>query len=186
MAKSPTRKKRKAKIDSETADQINQAIETAVDYVNKWKRKELINIVTSPDKSAGLPVCVPIKKNAYIIGKHGLTKDDNIWRLTEANTNQSHLFVYRSSAVVYSICTQTGKPKLAQDILKCNQDIIRLQTRLEEFKYLSDKAKRKKDKDYWRLDYYTIMTESAEFDIIDAKNQLEKSINLAKYFKIWE
>jgi hypothetical protein len=186
MAKSPTRKKQKAKLDSKTAVQLDQAINQAVEYVNSWKRKELINIVTGPTPRDSIPVCVPVKKDTYIIGNHGLTKTAGEWRLTEANSAKTYSFVYRSSAVVYSICSQIGKPQLAQDILERNQDIIRLQNRLEEFRYLQDKAKRKKDKDYWRLDYYNIMSESAEFAIVDAKNQLEKSLNLAKYFRIWE
>lgn len=185
MAKLPTRKKRKAKLDPETTVQLNTAIDHAVEYVKLWKRQELINIVTNPPKTNSLPVCIPIKKDTYVIGNQGLTKSDNVWHLTEANTKKSHLFVHRSSAVVYAICTQIGKPKLAQEILNHNQDLIRLQTKLNEFKYLQDKARRRKDKDYWRLDYYNIMLESVEFDIVDAKIQLEKSLNLAKYFKVW-
>lgn len=184
MAKSLTKRKQRVKADPATTANVNQAIDAAVDYVKTWKRKELISLATNPPTNA-LPVCIPVKKDAYVIGRHGLKKDNSVWTLHTQDFRESYEFVYRSSAVVYSICSQTGRRKLAQEILTSNQEILRLQTRLTEFQYLFDKARRKKDKDYWRLDYYTIMIESAEFAVIDAKNELEKSINLAKYFKIW-
>lgn len=185
MAKSPTKRKQRVKADPTTEANVNQAINAAVNYVKSWKRNELITLASNPPKNT-LPVCIPVKRDAYVIGRHGLKKDNGLWTLHTQDYNESHEFVYRSSAVVYSICSQTGRKKLAQEILNSNQEILRLQRRLQEFQYLFDKARRKKDKDYWRLDHYTIMMESAEFAVIDAKNELEKSINLAKYFKIWE
>lgn len=167
-------------------NQLNTAIDQAVEYVDQWKRKELFSFAINPPKSDTIPVCIPIGKNTYVIGSFGLKKNDTVWTVTSADRRVNYNFMTRSSAVVYSICVQTGRKKLAQDILDRNNDLFRLQNRLVEFQYLQAKAQKKKDKDYWRLDYYTIMAESAEFAIIDAKNQLEKSLNLAKYFKIWE
>ena len=184
MAKSRTKKKPQHQITEEDTQIIKQTIEKAVSYVTEWKRKQLVSLALKPDPKT-IPVCIPITKTDYVIGQYGLKRVPNkYWQIHNSITGKEDRFVNRTSAVVYCICEQTGKPKLAKEVLEYNSQLLRMYSRLEEFKYLQDRACKKKD--YWRVDYYTIMAESAEFAIHDAKNQLEKSINLAKYFRIWE
>ena len=54
---------------------------------------------------------------------------------------------------------------------------------VDGFAIKKDRARRKKD--HWRFDHFDIMQCAAEFELEDARNQLEKTIHLAKYFKIW-
>lgn len=182
MAKQSTRKKSGKKFPPEQVDEIKQSIQRAVEYVDNWKRNQLINLALAPSKN--LPIFVPVRKDAYLIGHFGLKRDNGLWEVCNTYTDETKIFNYRTSAIVYSICSQTGRVKLAQEIAKHDDKILRCKERVELFRLRKESAKKRQD--YWRFDYFYIMCNSAEFELEEAKIQLEKTLNLAKYFKIWE
>ena len=183
MAKSSTRKKSKNKpeITPEQIAQAEQGVEQAIKYINDWKRRELFSLATTPTKE--LPVCIPINKDAYLIGRLGLKRHGNKWIVIDSTDNAEYLFIKRSTAIIYSLCTQTGRQKLARNILQHESSVIKISEDVETFKFRKETAQRKRD--YWRVDHFDIMENSAAHKLEAAKNQLEKSLQLAKYFKIW-
>lgn len=183
MAKSSTRKKSKNKseITPEHVAQAQQGIEQAIKYINDWKRRELLTMVTTPSKE--IPVCVPIKKDTYLIGRMGLKRNGTKWTVIDSIDSAEYQFTKRSTATIYSLCNQTGRMKLAQKILQNESAVIKIAEDVETFKFRKETALRKQD--YWRFDHFYIMENSAAYKLEAAKNQLEKSLQLAKYFKIW-
>lgn len=183
MAKSLTRKKSKVKtaVLPEQIANIKQQVDKAVQYVDNWKLREIQRMATS--QKGPIPICVPIGKTAYIVGLYGVKKDGLIWTTIDSRDNSIHNFSRRASAIVYTLCDQTGHRRLAKDILQHDTDVIKITEELETLTYKKSRALTKKD--YWRLDHFHIMSSSAEFRLDDAKHQLEKSMHLAKYFKIW-
>jgi hypothetical protein len=183
MAKSSTRKKSKNKpqITSEQIAQAELGVEQAIKYINDWKKKELFSLATTPSKD--LPICIPIKKDAYLIGRHGLKRHGDKWVIIDSADSVEYLFIRRSTAIIYSLCTQTGRQKLAHKILQHESSVIKITDDVETFKFRKETARRKHD--YWRVDHFDIMENCATYKLEAAKNQLEKSLQLAKYFKIW-
>jgi hypothetical protein len=183
MAKSLTRKKSKVKtaaLPQQVAD-IKQQVDRAVQYVDNWKMRELQRMATN--QKGPIPICVPIGKTAYVVGLYGVRKDGLIWTTINSRDDSTHSFSRRASAIVYTLCNQTGHKRLAKDILQHDTNVIKITEELETLSYKKSRALSKKD--YWRLDHFDIMSSSAEFRLDDAKTLLEKSMHLAKYFKIW-
>jgi len=182
MAKYSTKRKFKYKAQREEIDLVEQNVNQTVNYINDWKRKELVHLALY--KSNKTPVCIPISKNSYLIGKFGMRKTESTWILTNLVEEKNYEFSKRSSAVLYAICYQVGRYKLANEIMLYDSDVLRLRDQSEILKYKLENAIAKKD--HWRIDYFNILSTRASFRLQDAKNQLEKTTNLAKYFKIWE
>lgn len=182
MAKSPTRKKSKPKATPEHMAQVKQGIEKAVKYINDWKQRELHSMAMN--QRTAIPICVPISKTAYLVGRFGVKKHGNVWQVKDSRDMSEYLFGQRSTAIAYALCTQTGHIKLARELLQHDASVARLTEQLTTYVHKRTGAQRKKD--YWRVDHFDIMTSTAEFQLEDAKNQLEKTLHLAKYFKIWD
>lgn len=184
MAKSPTRKKSKTKtvITPEHVAEAQQQVEQAIKYINDWKRQELFNMVKARP-SRETPICIPINQNTYLIGQAGLKKTGSRWTIIEGPEGAEHSFTKRSTAIIYTLCKQTGRQKLADKILQHETKVTKVTEDVETFRFRKDSAIRKRD--YWRVDYFDIMENCAAYKLESAKNQLEKSLQLAKYFKIW-
>jgi hypothetical protein len=183
MAKSSTRKKSKNKpqITSTQIAQAEQGVVQAIKYINDWKRRELLSLATTPSKD--IPICIPIKKDAYLIGRLGLKRRGDKWVVIDSVDNAEYLFIKRSTAIIYSLCTQTSRQKLACKILQHESSVIKITDDVETFKFRKETARLKRD--YWRVDHFDIMENCATYKLEAAKHQLEKSLQLAKYFKIW-
>ena len=181
MAKSPTRKKSKAKASPEHMAQVKFGIQQAVDYVNDWKQRELHSMAMN--QKTQIPICVPISKTAYLVGRFGVKKIGTMWQAKDSRSLLEYNFSRRTTAIVYTLCEQTGHAKLARDLLHHDTNVVKLTEQLELCVIKKDRARRKKD--MWRFDHFDIMHCAAEFELEDARNQLEKTIHLAKYFKIW-
>lgn len=183
MAKSFTKRKSRTKAKPEQIAQIEESVFRAVEYVKEWKRREIFNMAFNPKKGE-LPVCVPIKKDAYLVGQHGIKRVGRIWELTDATSERVLYFTSKSTAIVYSVCYQTRYLKLAQDLKTQDYEVLQLTEDIEQMNYSIARARRKKD--WWRVDHFTNLISHAEARLQEARDRLEKTINLAKYFKIWE
>jgi len=184
MAKLSTRKKSKTKhkLPPEQLAQVDHGVTQVVKYINDWKKKELFQLAANP-KPGTIPICIPVGKTSYVVGRYGVMKEGAVWAAVNSSNNDRYNFSRRATAIVYTLCEQTGHRKLAQSILHHDANVIKIAEELEAYTYKKECASRKRD--YWRVDHFNIMAASAEFRLSDAKNQLEKSIQLAKYFKIW-
>lgn len=158
---------------------VEESVSRAVEYIGSWKRRELEALATQ-GKTA-IPICIPISKTAFVVGKYGVKKADRTW--TVSNGSDQYEFSSRLTALLYALCKQTNYKKVATDILTHDTIVIKLVDQLNILTYHKQIAKRKKD--YWRYDHYYIMISDVEMRLAEAKNQLEKSIDLAKYFKVW-
>lgn len=183
MAKSSTKRKPRVKPDPGQLAQVKQGVVNAVQYITQWQKHELISLSMS-QKPGALPVCIPVAKDTYVVGKYGLKRVGKFWQVSSTHSEHKLHFSKRSTALIYLLCIQTKYPKLASEILQQESSIIKLLEELEHYSYSLEKSKRKRD--WWRVDHFTNLTSNVEFKLLEARNQLEKSIDLAKYFKIWD
>ena len=181
MAKysTPKKSKNKTPITTEHYNAIEKTVNDAVTYIDHWARKELLALASSDVDS---PLCIPISKTDYLVGKFTVKQIKDLWTVTNVNNNTEIVFSSKAAAVIYSLCEHKEQHKLAKEILKYNTDIIKLSDDL--LIYLHHKKSAKIKHDTWRIDHFYIMEHSARYKLQDARNQLEKILRLAKYFKI--
>ena len=188
MVKSRTPRKSKIKY-SGTPEQkqqlaeVTQAVNNAASYVKHWKLKELAAMAESKNS---VPTCIPFGRHGLLIGKHVVKPSVNAgeWELLEYNKDYSRFFNSQTSAVAFALCKQTGRIRLAEEIIAKEHKLSELQNKMDNFRYNLANAYKKKD--YWRIDLFSILSENMGMRLEDAKNQLHKTLNLTKYFNIWE
>jgi hypothetical protein len=183
MAKSSTKRKYRVKAALEQVEQIEKRIDQAVQYIGDWQRRELISIALNKQPKS-LPICIPIKKDTFVVGQYGLKRTGKLWEVTSSTSEKILYFSRRLTGLVYLLCLQTNHFKLAKEILQYDNKILLLTEEVEIFRHSIERARRKKD--WWRYDLFINLVTHVEFQLEDTKNQLEKSIVLAKYFKIWD
>ena len=181
MAKHSTPKKIKNKMHV-TNDQtacVEDTVNKAVWYVNNWTKKELLSIMTNKSIS---PLCIPAGKSGYLVGKFKVKPINDFWVAQDMFNDSKNFFTSKTVAIIYALCDYQGYSKLANEILKYNAELIKILEDLAIYSRLKKSAKLKGDT--WRFDHYSIMETSATFKFEDVKRQLEKSLHIAKYFKI--
>lgn len=182
MAKSSTLKKSENKlslVNDEKYLHVEKTINKTVLYIKQWTRNELLELLENENST---PLCVKINNSKFLIGKFLIKQSGIFWTVQELFTNKKHIFSSRTVAVIYSLCECKHYSKLALEILRHNTNIINLSEDLILYRHLKNTAKNKHDT--WKIDHYTIMESSIRYKLKDAKIHLEKSLHLAKYFKI--
>lgn len=183
MAKFFTKRKSRTKVQPEQIQQLSQSIDQAVQYVSDWQRKELINM-SMAQTADSLPICIPVGRDRYVVGSYGLQRQAALWQVTKADQIEPVYFSTRSTALLYLLCVQTRHKNLAKEIQQYDTAIIKLREDYDLYTNRLQKARKKKD--YWRVDHLVNRSSDIECKLNEAKNQLRKSIDLAKYFKIWD
>lgn len=180
MAKSYfKRKSRKNKPAAEAVDLIKTQIDTTVEYVRRWQQQELSLLAYNNND----PICVSAGKNKYIVGRFGIANYNGIWYSIDTRNDTERQFAYRQSAVLHALCDLKGQLRLAEDIFKYDNEVLKISNDITIYNYRIQTAG--KSKDFWRLDYFNILQQTAQYKLEESKKRLQKSIDLAKYFKIW-
>lgn len=184
MAKYFTVKKQKNKslITKKQVAQIDATINSTVAYIEKWTKKEFLSMVTQTSLT---PICVLVSDSEYLISKFKIKLINGTWVACHLFNSNRYIFSSRSIAVIYVICEHRGYYKLAEEILRHNTSMLNIIEDLKIYSYRKNAAAQKNDS--WQFAHYAIMEDSAKYKLEDTKKLLEKSLNLAKYFKIqWE
>jgi hypothetical protein len=113
----------------------------------------------------------------YPVGKH-------TWRVLDNNQELVHDFSRKLSAVFYCLTTQLNKLNLARSILTADTAVGKLE--LDQDYYMYSIKNYAKKQDFFRVDLAKLRYIQAEHELRFANQELEKTINTAKYLKVQE
>jgi hypothetical protein len=103
------------------------------------------------------------------------------WRVTDGD-QQLFDFFNRKDAIYYCIALHKQKIQLAKDIQHCDSLLNRLEFDASLYRQRYKKAQAKGDA--WGEEYYSARYTETMDRIEQAKKELRKSLNLAKYIKL--
>jgi len=162
---------------------VEQAVDEAVRRVKHWTRKELEILLNRKNSQEKIPIIVQIDKHCFLVGNYACLNKDDHWYLIYRNNDQELQFQEKNSAVFYAICYQTNRYQLAEQILKYDNDILRLKIKADLYRMRYDKSiKTKKHTDAGNI--YSCRYYETRARILRAQGLLEKSLKLAKYFNL--
>jgi hypothetical protein len=183
MAKSRTAKKSKIKhqaeklVREETVKTVTDLVST---YVKSWARAEAHRIIHTDT----VPIIMPLK-NGYQVGKHQVAKNRNLaWELHNYHGEVIEQFLDVRSAVAYSILYQLKRFKPADDILAADYRLSKLEADFQHYSRCMQAAGKRKD--YTTIDILAARYYDAQFLLPQARNELEKTLRMNKYLKVWE
>jgi hypothetical protein len=181
MAVSRTRKKfpnkKKAPV---TSQQMEKATDIVSGYVKHWAKEEANRLL----KTENTPIIVPTK-TGYKVGKFTLTRQPaDYWIVTDINNEHPIAFAEKRAAVLYCINYQLRKFTTAQDILLKDQSFAKLNTDYMYYEHCIRQAVKRGD--MFAVDVLKARSIDTKSKLEYARNELEKSLNQAKYIKIWD
>lgn len=183
MGKQRTQNKNKNKSSVEKIVQVavlDAAADTISGFIKTWAKKEIRDII-GKDK---MPVLIPLRNNGIQVGRFSIVKTGTMWELQNYYKERLHLFYDKRSAVLYCILYNKNWFKSASDVLDRDNNLGKLESRLTYYANSIKQAAKKKN--YEKLD----IVASRYYDTLEcvkyARNDLEKTLRLNKYLKIWE
>jgi len=172
MEKSTT----KSKIVTNVEKEINQVVKK----IKKWTRKELQCLIDDKKKQDSKPLIVPINDRLILVGNYAIQHISNQWHMIYRYNDKELVFGNKKAAILYAICCQTSKFALSDQILQCDQDINRLDIEIQRLQQRFDISTKKGNAIH--MDLYSSKQSQANARLMNKKNQLEKILDMAKYF----
>ena len=161
--------------------QIEQAADLTTRYLKEWTDRELQNLVINEK----LPVCLPLGNRGFLIGRYRMYPvGKHTWRVLDNNQEFVHDFSRKLSAVFYCLTTQLNKLNLAREILTADTAVGKLE--LDQDYYMYSIKNYTKKQDFFRVDLAKLRYIQAQHQLRFANQELEKTINTAKYLKVQE
>jgi hypothetical protein len=174
--KSKTKKKPPINLTSAEVAEISGL---ASQYISQWTKTELQKLQQLPT-----PVCIPIS-NGYIIGKYTVRRmPTQQWEVADNHNDILHTFYHKLGAVFYAIYQSKNQLGAAQDLLAYDREFTKHDNDIRVYKYTIDRAKLQKD--YFTVDRVTARMEISLKKREFAEDNLTKTFNRAKYYKIWD
>jgi hypothetical protein len=156
----------------------NAPVEFDVEKIQRFTQQELARLTNTPSE---LPFCYQLGTDV-LVGRYKVQKiDDRCWRVM-LNHQQLFDFFNRKDAIYYCIALHKQQTQLAQDIQQCDSLLNRLEFDAALYRLRYKKAQAKADD--WAEEYYSARYTETMDRIEQAKKELKKSLNLAKYIKL--
>lgn len=159
---------------------VEKEIDQVVKKIKKWTRKELQRLIDDKKKQDPKPLIVPINERLILVGNYAIQNIANQWHMIYRYNDKEIIFINKKAAILYAICCQTSKFTLSDQILRYDQDIDRLGIEIHRLQQRFDASLKKGKTGY--IDLYLSKQQEASARLINKKNQLEKILDMAKYF----
>jgi hypothetical protein len=162
-------------------NQVEQAARATTEYLKEWTDRELQHLVLEQK----IPVCLPIGDRGFLIGRYQMQPvGKHTWRVLDNNQEFVHDFSRKLSAVFYCLTTQLNKLNLAREILTADTAVGKLEVDQDYYMYSIKNYAKKQD--FFRVDLAKLRYIQAQHELVFANQELEKTINTAKYLKVQE
>jgi len=156
----------------------NAQAEFDVEKIQRFTQQELARLTDTPSE---LPVCYQLGTDV-LVGKYKVQKiNDRCWRVVDRD-QQLFDFFSRKDAIYYCIALHKQQTQLAKDILECDNQLNRLDFDASLYRLRYKKAQ--ETGDTWGEEYYSARYTETMDRIEQAKKEIKKNLNLAKYIKL--
>jgi hypothetical protein len=182
MAKSHTTKKHRNKKLIKKAQQLAEqqvAEELKFAYVDWWVKRELERLVAN-----NVLIIHPEESKSYRIAYFKISQCGDTWQVVNERNQQTLVFSGKSSAVFYCLFEHKQYFDKSRELLTYDRSVQNLESNR---KFLSHKYKQAQEK---KDGFAQDLCEARLSDVVprldDAKEQLQKILNSAKYIKLWD
>lgn len=165
--------------DNPTRQQADVIISAAAQYVSAWTQQEFSRIA----KNKHVPVIWPLPSGGYRIGLWSVVPNRGYWQLLNCNQDLVHEFDNKQSAIFYCLCEQVRSYYIADKIKSADAEVKRFRNELIHYEHSLDRAY--KNNNTAGISIWTARLEDAKLRFELAQKTLKKSIESAKYLKLW-
>ncbi len=151
----------------------------AINRIDHWAQTQFEEI----RYKSGFPVCIALDSSNWIVGHYELEKlSEHRYRLS-LNGDDIHTFYSKQSAIFYAVFNSQGYFKTGDNILKQDAKVLKFSDEVDMFKF---KLYKNRKLDSFKYDLYINRLSEAENKLKCARIELTKTIQSAKYMKVWD
>ena len=177
MAASRTKRKLNAE-QQVAASTLEVAADIASQYIKEWAQQEARKLLKTQ------PLIVPASWG-YQVGRFKVSRlRSGQWSVQNEYNELINNFTSRRSAILYSVLYQIGRFAASKEILQCDQTVGKLEADMAHYAHSIKRATERND--YVTVDVVSARYYDTQHKLSQARNDLEKSLNQAKYVKVWE
>jgi hypothetical protein len=166
-------------VESNIERKLNNRVDSALDYISIWAKQRL----DEWRADARSPVITKIS-NGFQIGYVKVIKQNDRWISSSISSDDHSVYINKNVAVIHTLFEFTGHRRIADDILRHNDRICKLTDDLVH--YRNGKSRALKKDNYDLADVIDARINLAQSQIDSSWFQLQKTLELTKYIKIWK
>ena len=164
-----------------TQTEVETAAKITTEYLKDWTVKESRSIALKENS----PICIPSGNKGFLVGRYHMQEiTAECFRVVDHNQEFVYDFGHRLSAIFYCYCSHINRINLARCIIESDQRVVKLKQD-KDFYANTIKVSAKKQ-DFFRLDVANMRHAQAQEQLKFAIEELQKTINTAKYLKVQE
>ncbi|MCX7592441.1 MAG: hypothetical protein N2235_01530 [Fischerella sp.] len=156
------------------AEELSNAVDLALQYVDRWAESELIHITVHKKT----PVLLPIKKG-FFTGYYYIKYENDFWSVYSLGKELIRAFTSKHSAIAWCFTMQLNNIKLADEILNCDERLGRILIEIQHYQNSIEKCN-----DSIKQEILEMRKKNSVEQAKSIKSRLIKNINRAKYLKI--
>lgn len=161
-----------------TKKEVDKNILGFVNLVKNFTYTELYEILR---KSDGSLVYTADGKN-YFVGRYIISQNSTGWQVTTHLGDVENEFQSKTAAIFYSMSLMKTKLKLADQLVKQDYAVLVNKNQMDLYKQKLNSVL--KTGDQFKSELYAAKHTFSQHKYIIAKEELEKTLNLAKYLKL--
>ena len=161
-----------------TVSDVKFAANLATHYIKHWTKNEAHRL--AKQELAIIPA-----KWGFRVGKYFVKDTNQGWRVENPSNELINNFTSKRSAVAWCIMYQSDRFKISERLLAQDSKLSKLLQDQMNYSYSKQQAYKKRD--YFTVDVIEARLAQTVQHLEYARNDLEKTLNSAKYLKgIWE
>lgn len=155
-------------------------INLAIDRVDKWAQKEFAIL----RHNQNIPFCIPITPTSWIVGSYEIDQQGPTAFSVKRDDKLIHVFYSKQSAIFYAVFSKLHYYNMADKLLLKDQKVSKCYNDLEFYSKKLRLEKIIKNDFKYQLYYSRYLEAKSLFNL--SLEDLEKTLSLAKYYKIWD
>jgi hypothetical protein len=163
---------------SYTKRRVDDALSSIIDQVREFTYSELYEIITKSKD----PLVYAVSDTEYVLSRYIISKHANIWRVMTHLGDVDHDFYNKNSAILYALMLMRNKINLSEKIARADTDVLHSKTEMDLYRIKLTAAG--KGTDAFKQELFAAKFSNSRFKYIKAREDLEKTLRMAKYLKL--
>ena len=163
---------------SSTKRKVDEIADGFIEIVRNFTYTELYELLIKSKE----PLVYEVSKTEYALGRYIINKEHELWDVCNHIGDVQNSFQSRTSAIIYAYLLMKNKLVLAKKLVDEDSKVLR--SRWEMDFYKSKLNKTNNGVDDFKRELYAAKYSDGKIKYTIAKEELEKTLKMAKYLKL--
>jgi hypothetical protein len=161
-----------------TKRKVDENLLGFINHIREFTYTELYEIL----RNSKDPLIYAVNKNEYALGRYFVIRENDFWKVVTHLGDVDHVFSGRNPAIIYALLLMQNNLKLANKIAKTDETMLCAKAEVDL--YIAKLRIATKVYDDFKAELYAAKLSNCRFKHRIAKEELEKTLNMAKYLKL--